>query len=432
MTERCMKSISPDLGSFSPDGLTGMIFAAEGMRDTIVLLNGPMGCRFYHSSTSGFLMRHPLLYLPSKDGIRRQVNYDYLNDWFFRQDRVPCTTLDGYDYVYGAKEKVREALTYIRENIAFSMLVIVNSPGAALIGDPLLTIGREVLGRRKVVMLESPGYSTSFEEGYAEALYAILSQVGDALWKERGAAGHPVWEQPVAEKTAPTVNLLGLSIWHRYCEGDRAEITRLLETCGIRVQSALCADCTLEELAAMPDADLNIVLYPEMGLAAAKYLKDRFGTPYYVPESLPIGFSAAEAFCKEISRLLGTSCEAVMDESGRARAIAYKKIEGIFQMYGIPKGVPFAVCGNPSQEKAYTAFLSKYLGMRPTEWSEAEVLLADANRIAEKMAENTTFCGIEIAQPTIGYVDLTVKTHMGIQGAMFLIEQILNGVMSRI
>ena len=61
MTEPCMKS-------FSPDGLTGMIFAAEGMRDTIVLLNGPMGCRFYHSSTSGFLMQRPVLYVPTDDG----------------------------------------------------------------------------------------------------------------------------------------------------------------------------------------------------------------------------------------------------------------------------------------------------------------------------------------------------------------------------
>ena len=54
MTASCTRSISPD-------AITGMIFAMEGMQETIVLLNGPMGCRFYHSSTSGFLMRRPLL-----------------------------------------------------------------------------------------------------------------------------------------------------------------------------------------------------------------------------------------------------------------------------------------------------------------------------------------------------------------------------------
>ena len=43
MTKPCTKSISPD-------SITGMIFAAEGIRNVIVLLNGPMGCKFYPAS----------------------------------------------------------------------------------------------------------------------------------------------------------------------------------------------------------------------------------------------------------------------------------------------------------------------------------------------------------------------------------------------
>ena len=59
MTERSLQSISPertenaaDLYSIHPDGITGMIFAMEGIKNAVVLLNGPMGCRFYHSTTS--------------------------------------------------------------------------------------------------------------------------------------------------------------------------------------------------------------------------------------------------------------------------------------------------------------------------------------------------------------------------------------------
>ena len=93
-----------------------MIFALEGMKNAIVLLNGPMGCRFYHSTTSQFLSIRPLLYLPTEDGKERvRVDYNYLNDWFFRQERVPCTYLDGYDYVYSSRDKVSRALDFIRE-----------------------------------------------------------------------------------------------------------------------------------------------------------------------------------------------------------------------------------------------------------------------------------------------------------------------------
>ena len=138
------------LKSISPDGITGMIFAMEGMKNSIVLLNGPMGCRFYHSTTSRFLSIRPLLMLPTEDGRRVPVDYNYLNDFFFRQDRVPCTYLDGYDYVYSTRDKVRRALDFIRDNIAFDFLTIINSPGAALIGDNLLELAREKLGESRV------------------------------------------------------------------------------------------------------------------------------------------------------------------------------------------------------------------------------------------------------------------------------------------
>ena len=111
MTGNCSKNITPD-------SLTGMIFALEGMKNTVVLLNGPMGCKFYHSTTSQFLALHPPLYLPvSEGGEKEPVNNNFLNDWFFRKSRVPCTFLDSYDYVYGTSEKVREALQYIKEYV---------------------------------------------------------------------------------------------------------------------------------------------------------------------------------------------------------------------------------------------------------------------------------------------------------------------------
>ena len=63
---------------------------------------------------------------------------------------------------------------------------------------------------------------------------------------------------------------------------------------------------------------------------------------------------------------------------------------------------------------------------------DAELVFGDANLISELMLANKTFCGIEISQPGMGYIDLVPKTHMGVRGALFLIEQVLNGLMSRL
>ncbi|MBR6205827.1 MAG: oxidoreductase [Oscillospiraceae bacterium] len=409
--------------SITADSLTGAVFALEGMRNAVVLLNGPMGCRFYHSTTSRFLMTRPLLKLPAgQDGTREPVDYNTLNDWFFRQERVPCTCLDGYDYVYGTKEKVREALTFIRDSVDLDLLAIVNSPGACLIGDDLKETARSVLGGTRTVMVESPGLSSTFEEGWSRAATALLEQTGTALWRER---------MPEKRK-GKRVNLLGLSVWQRYFEGDLAELKRLFALCGAEVTAALCADCSVEELARMPEADLNVVLDPAAGTEAARYLERVCGTPFAVFPGFPVGFSATERMFEELGKLLGTSCEALLEESGRARALAWYKIEQVYATSGKPRGVTFFVGGSAAQKRAYESFLTKYLGMEPSDPERAELVFGDANLISELMLKNRRFCGIEISLPGMGYIDLVPKTHMGIRGALFLIEQVLNGLMSRL
>ncbi len=416
MTGRCLKSITAD-------SLTGAVFALEGMRNAVVLLNGPMGCRFYHSTTSRFLMTRPLLKLPAgQDGTREPVDYNTLNDWFFRQERVPCTCLDGYDYVYGTKEKVREALTFIRDSVDLDLLAIVNSPGACLIGDDLKETARSVLGGTRTVMVESPGLSGTFEEGWSRAATALLEQAGTALWRERMPE----------KRTGKRVNLLGLSVWQRYFEGDLAEMKRLFALCGAEVTAALCADCSVEELARMPEADLNVVLDPAAGTEAARYLERVCGTPYVVFPGFPVGFSATERMFEEIGKLLGISCEALFEESGLARALAWYKIEQVYATSGKPRGVTFFVGGSAAQKQAYESFLTEYLGMEPSDPERAELVFGDANLISELMLKNRRFCGIEISLPGMGYIDLVPKTHMGIRGALFLIEQVLNGLMSRL
>ena len=107
----------------------------EGIKNVMVLLNGPMGCKFYHSTTSAHLMKRPdLRRAAGETAGKGQVEYDVLNNYFFRQPRVPSTYLDGCDYVYGTSEKVEAALRYVRENFSFDLMVVAASPGASLIG----------------------------------------------------------------------------------------------------------------------------------------------------------------------------------------------------------------------------------------------------------------------------------------------------------
>ncbi len=142
-----------------------------------------------------------------------------------------------------------------------------------------------------------------------------------------------------------------------------------------------------------------------------------------------------EKAIKEICEILGTENAEFIRDSERARAVCYSKISDIYHMCGLPKGVAFAVEGSRSQKKAFASFLTEYMGMTEVSKEEAELVFADGNTIAQlKLLEhgNHVFCGIEINLPGIGYTDVYPKTQMGIRGAMFLTEQVLNGLMSKI
>ncbi len=430
-----------------------MIFAAEGIRNVIVLLNGPMGCKFYHSTTSAHLTKHPPL--RAADGSpaeRGQVEYDILNSYFFRQARVPCTYLDGSDYVYGTAEKVEAALRYFGEKFRFDLLVIVDSPGASLIGDELKELAKRILPDKPVAVLESPGYSEHFSDGYDRAFAELLRQL---------PAFHPRKER----SGRPRVNLLGISVWQRYWEGDLEELRRLLALCGIEVNCCLGASCTMEDVRALPDADLNLVVYPEMGRDTAAFLEERFGTPCYVFDGPPVGFRATEEAFREICARLGADVSLLLAESEYSRAEAWFQLNDLDQMNYLSSGSTFAVEGMDSVVLSYTSFLTEYLGLTPecvsltgspdravreklrqllrscrAEEAEerdildsrAELVFADANTIAALHTRQDAFSGIEISLPGMGYVDFVKKTHLGLRGALFLTEQAVNGLMSRI
>ena len=408
MTESYLKNITPD-------SLSGLVFAAEGIKNSLVILNGPTGCKFYHSITA-------------ENQSLRKDDYDPLNypeEWFFGQRRVPCTYLDKRDYVYGSENKLEDAVRYILGKLSPEILVIINTPGAALIGDDLTRIADKAVkeaadpsGRPytdlPVITFQSPGYSRDIIDGHIEAAEAVIDRLTDT-----GAES-----APPSEKHG--VNLLGLSIYQKYHAGDIAEISRLLALSGIEVNTAFLCESTVEEIKRLPEALLNIVIDPDWGLETAELLKERFGTPYIVPGcGYPVGFKAAEKLVSEAAETLGTDPAPALDDLGKARAKAYIHIARMSSLTGLPKGAPFEVYGTPALKKGYVSFLSEYLGMTEDP-EDPEIVLGDGNVIAMMKAEGKRVSGIEVALPTIGYIDVTDKTHLGSQGGLFLIEQILN------
>jgi light-independent protochlorophyllide reductase subunit B len=139
-----------------------------------------------------------------------------------------------------------------------------------------------------VVPLELPSYQRKEHWGAAETFYRLVRALCPA-------------ERPIRPEGGPRVNLLGpcaLGFRHR---DDVAEVTRLLESMGIAINVVAPLGASPADIARLGEADFNILLYPEIGDEAARWLERAYRMP--VVRTVPIGVAATKAFIEEVALL---------------------------------------------------------------------------------------------------------------------------------
>jgi nitrogenase molybdenum-iron protein alpha/beta subunit len=427
-----------------PDGFTGAILALEGIRDAAVLLNGPTGCKFYHGAISD-------AQLP------RQSSMDPLqfsDEFYFGQPRVPATYLDSQDYIFGATEKLEKILPKVAEK-GHRLIAVVNSPGAALIGDDLERFIAEAGLAVPCIAIESTGFSDSFARGYQAAVIKAIARLvsfdgqdGDKI----AAGGKPI---------PGHVNLLGFSIFQRHWEGNADELSRLLGLCGITVDHVICAGCSVADLEAIGRAEANLVVHHEFADELAPYLESRFKRPVLFPSSgAPFGFEETEQWIRAACDALKVDPAPALADIRKAREKAYGTLSRFNTLTGLPRGATFGLKANGSIALALSRWLYSYLGMVPVaitaedatpackkallEFLKAidcpEAWNADEDQVFPDLAfggegfisrfraRGYPVAGIDIALPASGSVEIINRCHMGATGALWLLEQILNGI----
>jgi len=429
---------------FSPDAFTGSILAVEGIRDAAVILNGPTGCKLYHS----FLSDRQFPRESSHDPLAFQ------DEFYFGQPRVPCTCLDGEDYIRGSLEKFERALAAIAAKEK-DLLMVINSPGASLVGDDLESVIKKAGMQDRCFVVENPGFSLPAARGFENVSIALLEHL-----KLHSIHG-PLHRQNSKKK----VNLIGLSLLQKYWEGSVAEMKRLLAFLGLEVGAAFLAGTSLDEIRESGDAVCNIVLFPEYGRRIAEWYRERLGTPIVFSSfGAPLGFDATESLLREVAIALDIDPAPALAEVRKARQVSYRQISRFHSYSGLPKGASFSIRAESSLAFPLTHWLYSYLGMAPLAvkllpgsdpeiaeslrtfleekgfceaWNRdpslesADIAFADGPTLQLLKAKGCCKTGIEIALPEEGYIHLIPKTYLGVSGSLLLLEEIINGLRSK-
>lgn len=416
------------------DGFSATILAAEGIADATVLLNGPLGCKYYQGRFADRWF--PKDIFPGRYGHLCDLSY-------FGQPRVPCTFLDEEDYIDGAQEKLEAALPIVAKR-ASGPIIIVNSPGAALIGDDIGRSVRELGLTDRAIIIESPAFSAPASQGFEETMMRVV----EALVPKRA---------PAPDRS---VNLLGLSIMHKHWQGTVLELKRVLGLMGLDVKAVPGAGSSTDELRSSVDASLNIVLCPEYGAKLARYYNEEHGTSYLVPsKGAPLGFDATECFIREVASAMKMDpspalrdLQASMNRAAQVLArcasrlnsvkgstfalradssIAYPLTEWLYSYMGMwPEAVELLPRSDPLFSEKLRSFLETIGAidalMRPVESTPADTVFAEGRLVEQLKEEGQCIAGVDIAMPEGEHICFAPRTHWGSVGPLYLLEEMVN------
>jgi len=202
---------------------------------------------------------------------------------------VTYTTFEGRDLGSDTAELFKRTAADAYERFKPQAMLVGASCTAELIQDDPGGLAEALELPVPVVALELPSYQRKEHWGAAETFYRLVRALCPA-------------ERLTERRPGPArANLLGpcaLGFRHR---DDLVEVRRLLEALGVEVNVVAPLGASPADLARLRDADFNILLYPEIGDEAARWLERTHGQP--TVRIVPIGAAATAEFITEVARL---------------------------------------------------------------------------------------------------------------------------------
>ena len=393
----------------TPSDRMGIIWSLLAVQGAIVLEYGPAGTTHYSMGLYGGL------------GLRFQ-------------NRMFTTHMSEDDVVMGDVTRLEDAIVELDKSYAPKVIFVVASSVTAVIGTDIKGVCRYMQNevKAKLVAFEQGGFRGDYSIGLAETYKLLVRNLP---------------KKDVAQETG-VYNIIGASAWRYRMASDIWEVKSLLdEALGLSCNACLCCDTSVEELEDMGLAQVNIVLGNE-GLAAAKYLQEKFGTPYVY--AVPYGYNGTLSFLAQVGEAVGREPDSMVLLRLQTKEKSLFRLS-LFTMMGNNKPKKAVVKGDYDLVQGVSAFLEQggitvlhkmcahslkaiaepaadvEAYAEESDWLQVirglqdTLILADDVALLQADADNTK---VLISAP---FMNSAVATHlpfMGEKGADFLLEQL--------
>ena len=392
----------------TPSDRMGIIWSLLAVQGAIVLEYGPAGTTHYSMGLYGGL------------GLRFQ-------------NRMFTTHMSEDDVVMGDVTRLEDAIVELDKSYAPKVIFVVASSVTAVIGTDIKGVCRYMQNevKAKLVAFEQGGFRGDYSIGLAETYKLLVRNL-----PKKGVA-----------QEAGVYNIIGASAWRYRMASDIWEVKSLLdEALGLSCNACLCCDTSVDELEDMGLAQVNIVLGNE-GLTAAKYLQEKFGTPYVY--AVPYGYNGTLSFLAQVGEAVGREPDSMVLLRLQTKEKSLSRLS-LFTMMGNNKPRKAVVKGDYDMVQGVSAFLEQggitvlhkmcahslkaiaepaaavEAYAEESDWLQVirglhdTLILADDVTLLQAEADNTK---VLISAPFMNSAVATHMPFMGEKGADFLLEQ---------
>lgn len=245
------------------------------IRDAVTIFNAPVGC-------SAGSLGYRELYRGVPESLGRTNEYN--SAWM-------TTNLQQDDVVYGASEKLRDAILKAEERYSPQAIFILTSCTTGIIGEDIEGTVEEV----------QPYINAKIVPIHCEGIRSRLVQTGyDAFW-------HAVLKYLVKEPEKKQEDLVNVASMLSYTWQDRLEIKRLLGKIGLRV-NFIPEFATVSDFEQLSEAAVTAPICPTYTDYLSRGLEQKYGVPYFLYPS-PTGISNTDEWLRNIAKFTGKEDE---------------------------------------------------------------------------------------------------------------------------
>ncbi|MGB9979178.1 nitrogenase component 1 [Methanobacterium sp.] len=238
------------------------------IREAAIIFHGPLGC-----SSSALGYREIFRSVPVELG--RAANFEL--NWV-------TTNLQQDDVVYGAGEKLKEAIFKAEKRYNPKAIFILTTCTSGVIGEDIEGAVAEV----------QPEVKATIVPVHCEGVRSRLVQTGyDAFW-------HGVLKYLVKEPEKKQEDLVNVASMLSYTWQDRLEIKRLLGKVGLRV-NFVPEFATIGQFEQLGEAAVTAPICPTFTDYLSKGLKQKFGVPYFLYPA-PVGIKNTDEWLRQIGK----------------------------------------------------------------------------------------------------------------------------------